>query len=221
MTLHRIRLMAAREARAERGQPDGLVAAVTFVATLILVESLAVGPLAATQPEVASALFWIAMVFAAILATTRSFERELEDDAIDAVLALDGGREALYAGKLIAIAIVLAIVALAAALLSLVLLDLGVALAGHLVLVGVLGILALPPVIVLVTLLALRVRARVALVPILSFPILMPQLVACTQGAAAALTGDASASLGWAGILAAFALVYGVLGLTIVPAAIE
>ena len=88
-------------------------------------------------------------------------------------------------------------------------------------LIGVLGILALPPVIVLTTLLALRVRARVALVPILSFPILIPQLVACTQGAAAALTGDASAALGWAGILAAFALVYGVLGLTIVPAAIE
>ena len=77
------------------------------------------------------------------------------------------------------------------------------------------------PGLVLTSLLALRVRARVALVPILSFPIPDPQLVACTQGAAAALTGDASAALGWAGILAAFALVYGVLGLTIVPAAIE
>jgi len=77
------------------------------------------------------------------------------------------------------------------------------------------------PVIVLTTLLSLRVRARVALVPILSFPILMPQLIACTQGAAAALSGDASAALGWSGILAAFALVYRVLGLTIVPAAIE
>ena len=67
MMLERIRLAAAREALAERGQPDGLIAAVTFVATLILVESLAVGPLAATQPEVASALFWIAMVFNVIL----------------------------------------------------------------------------------------------------------------------------------------------------------
>src|SRR5207249_3109329 len=171
--------------------------------------------------RVARALDWIAILFAATLVATRSFARELEDDAIDAVLMLDGGREALYAGKLIAIAIVLAIVALAAALLSLVLLDLGVALAGHLVLVGVLGILALPPVIVLVTLLALRVRARVALVPILSFPVLMPQLAACTQGAAAALAGDAAASLGWAGILAAFRPVYGALGLAIVPAAIE
>ena len=77
MTLTRIRLIAAREARAERGQPEGLVSAVTFVATLILVESLAVGPIAAGQPPVASALFWIAMAFAAILATSRSFEREL------------------------------------------------------------------------------------------------------------------------------------------------
>jgi heme exporter protein B len=219
--LDRALLVAARELAAERRHPDGLVAALTFTGLLVLMESLAFGPGQARQPVVASALFWIAILFAATLVATRSFDRELEDDAIDAVLALGGGREALYAGKLLAISVVLAIVALVAAVLSGLLLGLDVALAGHLALVGVLGILALPPVIVLATLLALRVRARVALVPILSFPILMPQLIACTQGAAAALSGDGAAALGWAGILAAFALVYGVLGLTIVPAAIE
>lgn len=219
--LDRALLIAARELAAERRHPDGLVAALTFTGLLVLMESLAFGPGQARQPIVASALFWIAILFAATLVATRSFDRELEDDAIDAVLVLRGGPEALYAGKMLAIAVVLSIVALAAAVLSLLLLDLDVALAGHLVLVGVLGILALQPVIVLATLLALRVRARVALVPILSFPILIPQLIACTQGAASALGGDGTAAIGWAGILAAFALVYGVLGLTIVPAAIE
>jgi heme exporter protein B len=219
--LDRALLVAARELAAERRHPDGFVAALTFTGLLVLMESLAFGPGQARQPGIASALFWIAILFAAVLVATRSFDRELEDDAIDAIIVLDGGREALYAGKLVAISVVLAIVALAAAVLSLVLLDLEVALPGHLALIGILGILALPQVVVLTTLLALRVRARVALVPILSFPILIPQLVACTQGAAAAMTGDASVTLGWAGILAAFALVYGVLGLTIVPAAIE
>jgi heme exporter protein B len=219
--IDRALLVAARELAAERRHPDGLVAALTFTGLLVLMESLAFGPAQARQPVVASALFWIAILFAATLIATRSFDRELEDDAIDAILVLEGGRDALYAGKLIAIWFVLSIVALAAAVLSLALLGLDVALAGHLVLVGILGILALPPVVVLATLLALRVRARVALVPILSFPILIPQLIACTQGAAAALAGDGTAALGWAGILAAFALVYGVLGLTIVPAAIE
>jgi heme exporter protein B len=219
--LDRALLVAARELAAERRHPDGLVAALTFTGVLVLMESLAFGPGQARQPGVASALFWIAILFAATLVAARSFDRELEDDAIDAILVLDGGREALYAGKLVAIAVVLAIVALAASGLSLLLLGLDVALPGHLALVGVLGVLALPPVIVLTTLLALRLRARVVLVPILSFPVLIPQLVACTQGAAAALTGDASVALGWAGILAAFALVYGVLGVTIVPAAIE
>lgn len=219
--LDRALLVAARELAAERRHPDGFVAALTFTGLLVLIESLAFGPGQARQPVVASALFWIAILFAATLVASRSFDRELEDDAIDALLVLDGGREALYAGKLVAIAVVLSIVALAAAVLSFLLLDLDVALAGHLALIGMLGILALPPVIVLTTLLALRVRARVALVPILSFPILIPQLVACTHGAAAALSGDASAALGWAGLLAAFALVYGVLGLTIAPAAFD
>ena len=221
MTLTRIRLIAAREARAERGQPDGLVSAVTFVATLILVESLAVGPIAAGQPAVASALFWIAMAFAAILATTRSFERELEDDALDAVLALPGGRDAMYAGKALALTALIALVAIVGGALSLLLLSLGVALPGHLVIVTIAGVLALPPVVVLFVVLALRLRSRGALVPILVLPVLVPQLVAATNGAAAAVSGDAAGAMAWAGLLVAFALVYSILGLTIVPAALE
>jgi len=221
MTLDRIRLVAAREARAERGQPDGLVAAATFVATLILVESLAVGPIAASRPEVASALFWIAMAFAAILATSRSFERELEDDALDAVLALPGGRDAIYAGKTIALTALIAFVAIVGGALSLLLLSLDVALPGHLALVGIAGVLALPPVIVLFVVLALRLRSRGALVPILVLPVLVPQLVAATNGTAAAMSGDMAGAIGWGGLLVAFALVYSVLGLTIVPAALE
>ena len=132
-----------------------------------------------------------------------------------------GGREALYAGKVLAIGVVIAIVALAAGVVAALLLDLVVALPWHLLLVVVLGVVSLPPVVVLTNILALRVRARVALVPILTFPILVPQLLAATEGAASALAGDGAMSLGWSGLLAAFALVYGVLGLTIVPAAIE
>jgi heme exporter protein B len=221
MTMRRIALIAAREGRAERGQPDGLVTAVTFVATLILVESLAVGPLAASQPAVASALFWIAMAFAAILAATRSFDRELEDDALEAILALPGGRDAVYAGKALALTALIFIVAIAGGALSLLLLSLDVALPGHLAVVTLAGVIALPPVVVLFIVLALRLRSRGALVPILVLPVLVPQLVAATNGSAAAASGDAAGALAWSGLLVAFALVYWVLGLTIVPAALE
>ncbi|HEV2251106.1 MAG TPA: heme exporter protein CcmB [Candidatus Limnocylindria bacterium] len=221
MTLRHIRIIAAREALAERGQPDGLVSAVTFIATLILVESLAVGPLAASQPAVAAALFWIAMAFAAIIVTSRSFERELEDDALGAVLALPGGRDAIYGGKVVALAALLALVAAVGGGLSLVLLSLDVALPGHLLTVAAAGVLSLPPVMVLFVALALRLRSRGTLVPILVLPVLVPQLVAATNGTAAAMSGDTAGALGWAGLLVAFALVYSVLGLTIVPAALE
>ena len=206
----RAALVAGRELRAERRQPDGLVAALTFTAVLILLESLVIGPAEARQPGVAAALFWIAMTFAAILATTRSFDRELEDDALDALLALPGGRDALFAGKVTALAGGLAIVAIAGGLLSLLLLSLPVALPGHLGLVTLTGVIALPPVIVLDVLLALRLRARGVLVPILALPVLIPQLVAATQGSSAALTGDATGSLAWSGLLVAFGLVYAV-----------
>jgi len=219
--LDRALLVARRELDAERRQPDGVAAALTFAGLVVLLESLALGPGRAHDPDVASAVFWIAILFAAVLLVSRSFDRELEDDAIDAIVALEGGRDALYAGKVLALAAVIAIVALAAGAFSIVLLDLDVRLAAHLVLVAILGVVALPPVVVLVSLIALRVRARVVIVPILAFPLLAPQLLAATAGTSAALSGDASAALGWTGLLASFALVYGVLGLTIVPAAIE
>lgn len=221
MTLDRVVLVALRELFAERRHPDGLAAALTFTGMLVLLESLAFGPGRAREPATASAVFWIAVVFAATMITTRSFDRELEDDAIDALLVPPGGRGALYAGKLVAIGIVIGMVALAAGAFALLLLDLPVALGGHLLLATLLGVVSLPPVVVLVSVLALRVRARVAVVPVLTFPILVPQLLAATQASATALSGDGVASLAWSGLLAAFALVYGVLGLTIVPAAIE
>src|SRR5437588_12855677 len=89
--IDRIALVAARELRAERRQPDGIVAATTFIAVLVLLESLVVGPVIARDADVAAALFWIALAFATILTTMRSFDRELEDDALDALVALPGG----------------------------------------------------------------------------------------------------------------------------------
>jgi heme exporter protein B len=217
----RTALVALRELSAERAQPDGLAASLVFTGVLVLLESLAFGPGRAREPDVASGVFWIAILFAAVLVGTRSFDRDLEDDAIDAIVALPGGRGAIYAGKTVALALLLGVVATAAASFAIFLLDLAPALPGHAILVCVLGVIALAPVMVLTSIIALRVRARVAVVPILSFPLLVPQLVAATQGTAAALQGRGPEALAWAGLLAAFALVYTVLGLTIVPAAIE
>jgi heme exporter protein B len=206
---------------AERREPDSLAAALMFTGMLLLIESLAFGPGRARESDVASGVFWIAILFAAVLVGTRSFDRDLEDDAIDAIIALPGGRDAIYAGKTVALVVVLGVVATAAAAVAIFLLDLAPVLPGHVLLVLALGIAALAPVVVLTSVLTLRVRARVAVVPILSFPLLVPQLVAATQGTAAALDGRGAEALAWAGLLAAFALVYTVLGLTIVPAAIE
>ena len=219
--LRRALLVAGREASAERRQPDGLVAALTFIGALVLIESLAVGPGEARRPAIAAALFWIALLFSALFAAARSFDRELEDDAIDAVVVLEDGRDALYLGKTLALGALLAIVALAGGLLALVILDLAVASPARLAIITMLGVIALPPVVVLDTLLALRLRARGVLVAILALPLLVPMLLAATAGTASALSGELDAWSGWAGLLVAFTLVYTVLGLTIVPAAAE
>ncbi|MGH2604092.1 MAG: heme exporter protein CcmB, partial [Dehalococcoidia bacterium] len=126
-----------------------------------------------------------------------------------------------YAGKLLALAVSLAAVALVGGLLQLEFLDLDVALPGHLALALLLGVAALPPIVVRDVALTLRLRARAALVPILALPVLLPQLVAATNAASAAISGDAPTAVSWSLLLLSFALVYTVLGLTIVPTAIE
>ena len=219
--IERAMLVARRELSVERSQPDGVVAALTFTATVVLLESLAFGAGRAHASDIASGLYWIALLFAAVLVSTRSFDRELEDDAVDAIIALPGGRDAVFAGKAIALGAILALVGVVAGAFAIFLLDLAPALPVHALVVAALGVIALPPVVVLSSLLALRIRARAAIVPILTFPLLVPQLVAATQGTAAALDGRGAEALAWGGLLAAFALVYTVLGLTIVPAAIE
>lgn len=217
----RIWLVARRELLADARHPDGVVAAITFMGALVLIESIVVGPQVARETSVAAALYWIALLFAAIVVTTRSFDRELADDALDAVLALPGGRDALYAGKLIALTATLAAVALVGGVLEVALLGLDPVLLGHAIVVTALGIAALPAVVILDVALTLRLRARAALVPILAAPVLVPGLVAATNGVAAALSGDASGALAWSGLLLAIALVYAVLGLTIAGTAIE
>src|SRR5437660_11799433 len=99
MELDRIGLVVGRELRAERRQPDGIVAAVTFITVLVLLESLIVGPAVARDADVAPALFWLALAFATILAPVRSFDRGLEDDALEGLVALPRGRDARFGGQ--------------------------------------------------------------------------------------------------------------------------
>lgn len=212
-------LVAGRELRADLRHPDGVATAMTLMGALVLVESITIGPL--TAREIAPALYWISLFFACVVLTTRSFDRELADDALDAVLALPGGRDALYAGKLLALAAVLALVAVVGAVLQVALVDLQLALPGHAALAALLGVASLPAVVILDVALTLRLRARAALVPILAVPVLLPQLLAATNAVALASSGDAAGSLAWSGLLVAVGLIYTVTGLTIAGTAIE
>lgn len=221
MRITRAVLVAGRELRAERAQPDGLTAALGLVAILVFSESLLVGPAVAATPAIAGALLWIALALGTILAVTRSFDRELEDDALEGLLALPGGRDALYAGKLMAATLLLLVLAVVGTALTAFLLDLDVQLPWHLGLVTLVGALAVPPLVTLYVAIALRLRARALLVPVLAIPALLPQLIAASAGFTAAVTGDGGASLAWCGLLFASALASAVAGLTIGPAAIE
>ena len=69
--MERALLVALRELVAERRHPDGLVAALTFTGMLVLLESVTFGPGRARAPDIASAMYWIAVLFATVLGADR------------------------------------------------------------------------------------------------------------------------------------------------------
>jgi heme exporter protein B len=164
----------------------------------------------------APGLFWVAVLFASVLAVQRSFVLESPDGARDG-LALSGLDPAgVFLGKAAAVALQLAV--LEVVLTAGVLLFYGahVRSAGSLVTACVAGTVGLAAAGTLYGALAAGVRVRETLLPFLFLPVAAPVLLAGTRAWQGAM-GTASAVSGgaWLRLLIVFAVVYLALGVVV------
>lgn len=144
------------------------------------------GGASAPGPEVAAALLWIVLFFTAATGLGRTFVQE-EERGTALALRLSARATAVWAGKFAANALLLlALTALTAPIL-LGMLGAPVANAGLLVCVLVLGDLGLAAVMTLIAALVAQATAKSGLLAALSFPVLVPLLLAGVHGALAAL----------------------------------
>lgn len=185
--------------------------AVVFLAVLILLLfGFALGPDAEALRAAAAGVLWLTVLFGGVLAFNRSYQLELENGAIEALLLYPGDRKAIFLGKVVAnLAFVLLVealvVPLAAILYDLPLLRPLPGLAGVLLL-GTFGFVVLGT---FYAAMASRVRAREVLLPLLLFPMLIPVLVAAVEATAALLVGDPMGESGaWVRLLAVFDLIF-------------
>ncbi|HEV8339244.1 MAG TPA: heme exporter protein CcmB [bacterium] len=180
---------------------------VTAMVVFALLVTLLLGFALGGDSVRASAILWIALGLAAMLGAGRPMLAEAEGETLEALLLYPGSREHLYWGKCAALGAMLlllwaALLPLAGILFNLDLWDRLPALLG----VGALGVAGLAALGTLFAALAVHVRGRELLMPLLLLPVSLPVVLAGVRLTEATLTREAPGL--WLGLLAAFDVLF-------------
>jgi heme exporter protein B len=167
------------------------------------------------EGDLAAGVFWVTMLFAAVLAVNRLFVAEREEGGFDGFLLAPVDRTALFLAKATVLFLfLLALQVVAVPAFAILLLEPSPG-AGLPELIGLL-LLADAGIAVVGTLvgaLAVQTRAREVIVPLLALPLLIPIVIASARGTAPLwLEAGAGAVPGrWPAILGLYDLVFGLL----------
>jgi heme exporter protein B len=190
-----------------------------FALLVLVLFAFALDPDSGVLARATAGLFWVAVLFCALLAIQRAFSIEAADGNRDGLRLAGLDPAGVFLGK---------VAAVGAQLLALeVLLGIGVAvlynaggdgatapdsLALYLVtaLAATAGVAAAGS---LYGVLAAGLRVRETLLPILLLPVVAPVLIAATQAFEAALDGQAGEGWPWVALLAVFAVIYTAFGI--------
>lgn len=200
------------EARGKEILP--LMLAFSFTTTLVLAFTLPGTPLAARRPlfaDVISGFLWITVLFSGLIGFARTFEREQEEGAIDALLLVPLDRSALFLAKATTNLIFLAGVEVVLLPVFALLFNLDPTPAwAPLLLVVLLVDLGFVAIGTLFASVASQTRSRELILPVLALPALVPVFIAAVELTSDLLLGNAlfvTASRGWFAILVVFDVV--------------
>lgn len=210
-------LIARKDLRVEVRSRVSINQIAPFAVLLLLVFAFALDPDRGVLKRVTPGLFWVAVLFSALLAIQRAFAMEAADGNRDALrlAGLDPG--GIFLGKAAAVGAILMALEIV--------LGAGVAvLYGATVNAGPTGWLLIASTCVLATagitaagtlygVLAAGLRVRETLLPLLLLPVLTPVLIGSTRAFEAAMSGASGDGWPWLALLSVFALVYVAAGL--------
>ena len=206
-------LVAGKDLRIELRSRVALNQVLPFSFVVLVLFAFALDPDRGVLDRAAPGLFWVAVLLTSLLATQRSFAVEAADGNRDGLRMSGLDPAGLFLGKAGAVAVQL--------LLLEVLLLVGIAFLygtalrsfGLLALTCLLATLGLAGAGTVYGVMAFGLRVRETLLPLLVLPVLAPVLLAATRSFEAALAGAPRETVGWLGLLAAFAALYAVVGL--------
>jgi heme exporter protein B len=181
-----------------------------FTALVLTVFNFGRDPTAVAATDLAPGILWVTFTFAAMLGLNRAFQLELENGALEGLLAAPLSRVSLYWGKLVANLVFVGVVEAVGLPLFVLFFDVPL---GHalLPLVGVLALATLGIVTVGTLFSAMVIRTRFAelMLPVLLLPFLIPPLVLAVLATARLLAArPLSESLAYLKLLAAYDIVF-------------
>ena len=209
-------LVAGKDLRIELRSRVVLHQVLPFGVLVLLLFAFALGPERGALRQAAPGLFWLAVLFAGVLAVQRSVAVEAGEGTRDGLRLSGLDPAGIFLGKTAAVVVELLVLEAVLAAGVLLFFGAGVHSAGLLVLASLTGTAGMAAIGTLYGSLSAGLRVRETLLPLLALPVLAPVLVAGTRAWQLGLgTGPSGGSEAWVAMLLAFAAVYLALGVLV------
>ena len=211
--MHDAAVMAGKDLRIELRSRVATNQVAPFAFLVLILFAFALDPDRGVLGTAAAGLFWVAVLFCALLAIQRAFAVEASDGARDNLRMSGLDPAGMFLGKASAIAAELALLE--------VILGAGVVILYNrslhgpvlLVVTCVLATIGLAAAGTLYGALAAGLRVRETLLPLLLLPVVAPVLLAATRASEAALGGSPADGWPWVRLLGVFAVIYVAFGI--------
>lgn len=207
-------LLARKDLLVEIRARQAVASALALAGIALVLVGLAVGPDPDRLRALAPALVWIALLYAAIAVAERLERIDRSDDAFTGLWLVVADRRAIYLGRVLGLATVLALLQLAIWTAAALLLDLPFRIES-IALVPLAGLTAVTAAAASALAFALVADAthRPLLLPVILLPLLVPTFLAGVQSSSAVIDGRFGDAAGWTGALAIEAALFAGLGL--------
>lgn len=218
-TVRQVITVAFKDLRAELRTKEAINASLAFALVILLMFSFAFDPEADTTREIAGGLLWIVFAFAGTLILNRSFAREIPNDCLDALVAAPVPGAVLFLGKTIANYVLV----LAVELVSLPVFGVFYNVKWTQQFWQLMGVMLLATwgmtvIGTIFSALTVNIRLREVMLPMLTYPILVPALIGAMRLTAGLVVGKpiSGDDAAWLRMLIGFDVMYTVASLVLV-----
>jgi heme exporter protein B len=212
-------IITAKDLRAELRTKEAVNAALAFAVMILVLFSFAFDPDAETTKMISGGLLWIVFAFAGTLVLNRSFARELPNDCLDALVAAPVSAAVLFLGKALANYLLVTAVELVALPVFGILYNVRwYQQFWQVMLVLGLGTWGITVIGTIFSALTVNIRLREVMLPMITYPMLVPALMGAMQLSVdlvngKAIGGDSSV---WLRLLISFDVLYTAASLALV-----